>query len=515
LAAVTGPSLLPSAVAAHRLRSNAETAPLARPRDLADYRGPNPTSFTIRTLAVGSVLPGPRSRVTTSALGRKLVRELRWRIFIPMSRRIPFRWLLLASLPLSVSCGEGTAARRGARPPAAAAAWLPARGPFVHPTVTPTAEQPSVWLAAQREVIVKGQTPRVCLYSARHMGEYRKIEAFEFVGSTPAAIDRSCEPSAKAMPSNAFALLDFDCLRPASEGSYVVSIVPSKVGLQGPRVELALRVLADVPEPAPAPEGWELHPLAAGVPHACETSGALYEAGVDGAGVRLTRYRHERQPPLPAVLAARMSAEHARGVRYVFEDAEGWIVMSDLGEFGGGIEWFARGRAKPRRVPIENWGDDDMHQNVRRALASNQMLYVLQGLSHGTSSRGQLAVLWREHDHFSSRVIARYHSQPVDWLLQPDGSWLVLTQDAIWHTSRTGSLELVMHLPQVLPYLISLAVDGEGRLYAAGQNGVLRLTPRWAEAPRYGADLLLPEASDQAQCWAEWVRTGRPKPPPE
>jgi hypothetical protein len=70
-----------------------------------------------------------------------------------------------------------------------------------------------------------------------------------------------------------------------------------------------------------------------------------------------------------------MSDDHARGVKYVFEAKDGWVVMFDHGEFGGGIEWYARPGGAPRAVyvgPPEQ--DDFVPKNVNRALAADGVI---------------------------------------------------------------------------------------------------------------------------------------------
>ena len=142
-------------------------------------------------------------------------------------------------------------------------------------------------------------------------------------------------------------------------------------------------------------------------------------------------------------------------------------------------------------------------QNVNRAMAVDGVLYVLQGLSHMTLSAGQFSALWREHDHFTSRVIARFRSEPVDWIFQSDGTWLVLTWEAVWRTSRNGEVELITRLPDVLEYPLNLSGAPDGTLYVGGRGAVLRLTPLWSEAPRYAADLLVPKGREPCKKEAE------------
>jgi hypothetical protein len=192
---------------------------------------------------------------------------------------------------------------------------------------------------------------------------------------------------------------------------------------------------------------------------------------------------------------------HVPDLQYVFEYPQGWLAMCDHGEWGGGIEWWDRSLDGGQRVMI---GADDSPQNVVRAIASGDVILVLQAESYARSI-GQLAELWREHDHFTSRVIARYDRAPSEMLAQPDGSWLVLVDDALWRTRRTGSVELIARLPSVYQYHASLATDDAGRLYLAGAVGVLRLTPRWDSDFGYVPDLLLPEGSSFERCWSGWL----------
>jgi hypothetical protein len=122
-------------------------------------------------------------------------------------------------------------------------------------------------------------------------------------------------------------------------------------------------------------------------------------------------------------------------------------------------------------------------------------LYVLQGLSHG-----HLAKVWREHDHFTSHVIARYDSEPFEWVREPDGSWLVATAQALWRTTDAGISTLVARFPEVIWYGTSLARAPDGTIYVGARNGVLRLTPVWPEAPRYAADWLMPRETKNPDC---------------
>lgn len=204
---------------------------------------------------------------------------------------------------------------------------------------------------------------------------------------------------------------------------------------------------------------------------------------------------------VPLLLASRMSEDHARTVKYVFEADDGWVVMFDHGEFGGGIEWYARAGGPPRSVfvgPRER--DDFVPQNVNRALAADGVIYVLQGIAHMGISEGQLAKIWREHDHFTSHVIARYASEPVDWIRRDDGNWFVATWNAIWETREGAPSTVVANLPDVMQYPTSLARAANGTFFVGTRGGVVRLAPVWPDAPRYAADFLWEAGGHKRDC---------------
>jgi hypothetical protein len=273
--------------------------------------------------------------------------------------------------------------------------------------------------------------------------------------------------------------------------------------LNGKPVEAPLRVLKTVPKTPPAPSDWVVMSLAGGIPRFCDYRVNWYEAHLNSGKLAIDEAPKRKAVPIPAPLVNRMSAHHAEVVKYVFEEVDGYVVMFDHGEFGGGIEWYEKSGGPPRSITIGAVRGELVPQNVNRAMAVDGVLYVLQGLSHMGLSTGQFSALWREHDHFTSRVIARYRSEPVDWILQDDGTWWVLTWDAIWRTSRNAEVELVTRLPDVLEYGLSLAKASDGTLYVGGRGAVLRLTPLWSEAPRYAPDLLVPRGREPCRNEAE------------
>jgi hypothetical protein len=386
-------------------------------------------------------------------------------------------------------------------------ALAPARGPFVEVTASAVSVPPPVELRVRRDVLLKGQTPVVDVYSDTEEGDYKETDAFELRDAHGVLVPRICDASKRPLTSRGYATLSFECQHPVVEGVYDITILPSQIGLSGPLATAPLRVLAKVPESPPAPSGWVAAPLASGFIDECQTWGASYEVRVERGEPRFSVRRRNTEVRIPEAIAPRMSTAHAQSVKFVFEDDEGWVVMFDLGEFGGGVEWYPKAGGEPRSIVIGQDDGEYVPQNVNQAMTLKGVLYVLQGLSHLGSSGGQLAMLWREHDHFTSQVIARYPTEPTDWLLQPDGTWLVLTEDAIWQTSATNGVTLVARLASGIDYPASLAQSYDATLYVGGRGGVLRLTRLWDEHPRYASDLLIPKGSAQETCWTDWLRT--------
>jgi hypothetical protein len=232
-------------------------------------------------------------------------------------------------------------------------------------------------------------------------------------------------------------------------------------------------------------------------PEVCQNSGVEYLVMVEPTGLSFRESKGPVPAKIPASLEKQLSSDHARGVRYVFEDNDGWIVLFDHGEFGGGMEWYPRAGGAPRPFSVGSSREGWSPQNVNRAMPIGRDLFLLQGLSHLSLSAGQMARVWREHDHFTSGVIARFSSEPFDWIREGDGTWLVATQDGLWRANPAShTVELVARFPEFLIYPTSLVRTADGLFYVGGRNGVLRLTPTWPDMPRYFAEWLQPVDQD-------------------
>jgi hypothetical protein len=376
-----------------------------------------------------------------------------------------------------------------------------AEGPYASLRPAFTALPPAVQLVAEREVISLGETPRVMVHTdaPNPTGGYHETSEFTVRNPDGTRNDGPCDPARKPGSSSGFAVLNFECHPFTQLGVYSIRFEPARSGIAGDPVEIKMRVVNSAPQTPPAPSGWAAVALWNGFPERNCYSGFSYVASLDHE--RLVKGEAPAQAKLPALLASRMSDAHARTVKYVFEADDGWVVMFDHGEFGGGIEWFARAGGQPRSVLIGAQKEDDIvPQNVNRALLADGVIYVLQGIAHLDTNEGQLAKIWREHDHFTSQVIAQYSSEPGDWIRTDDGSWFVATWHAIWQTREGAASILISRLPGIMWYPTSLLRAAGGTFFVGTRGGVVRLTPVWPDAPRYAVDFLSEAGAQRRDC---------------
>jgi len=407
-------------------------------------------------------------------------------------------YLAAATMCLLSSCG----ARQSAAP-SPCSGFRAAEGPYATLGATFTALPTAVQFEAERDVISLGEVPRVIVRAGdAGMGRFKETSEFSVTNPDGTKNEGPCDPAREPGSSGGFAALKFKCHPFTQIGVYTIRFEPARSGLPGDPVELRLRVVDAAPKTPSAPTGWQTVRLTSGPPQLdCYSYGESYVAALDHGA--LVKGAWLEKAKFPAPLASRMSEDHARTVKYVFEADDGWVVMFDHGEFGGGVEWFARAGGEPRSVFVGTQEQDEITpQNVNRAMAADGVIYVLQGIAHQGTNEGQLAKIWREHDHFTSHVIARYPSEPVDWIRRGDGTWLIATWTAIWETREGAPIAIVARLPDIMSYPTSLVSTADGTLFVGTRSGVVRLSPTWPDVPRYAADFLWKPDSPRRDCHA-------------
>ncbi len=230
------------------------------------------------------------------------------------------------------ACGMASSATA----PSPCSGFQNAYGPYATVHASFTALPSAVQFEAERDVISLGEVPRVIVRAGNAgIGRFNETPKFAVTNPDGSKNEGHCDPAREPGTSAGFAALNFKCHPFTQIGVYTIRFDPASSGLSGDPVELRLRVVKEVPKTPPAPAGWQSLALTSGLPQSdCYSYGESYVAAFDHAG--LVKGEGPGTTAIPTPLASRMSDDHARGVKYVFETDDGWVVMFDHGEFGGG-----------------------------------------------------------------------------------------------------------------------------------------------------------------------------------
>lgn len=366
----------------------------------------------------------------------------------------------------------------------------------------PTASAPRAWAAIDRDVVVLGQVPDIVLEIAgqRVDPELDLVRPRRVLGPDGEPVPRVCGATAEPRGYWGAASVDLRCVPLTRPGRYVVEVDLAAQGWGEEVMSIPIRVLSAPPEPRPVPVGWVSVPLSAQTPKLDCEDVREYDVELHEGRIAFVPYRPPHAPALPQALQARAEELQLRGVQYVEPLDRGFLIGSDQGEFGGGLQWVPSDGRVAIDLVVEAPLDALVSQNVGRLQRSGSKLYVLQGLAHLGISEGQLAAVWRERGRFHAHVIATYRSEPVELIRASEREWLVLTWNAVWKASEAGTNELVTRLPDVVSYPSSFVRMPDGVLLVGMREGVLRLTPLWDEAPRYAAEVLIPRDRHEQPC---------------
>lgn len=401
------------------------------------------------------------------------------------------RWLVLALC--GAACTATRQDRRVASPPNAEDNVVVLEEPVA-------ARAPQVWIDIERDVIAPGRSPIIAIHVAGPPRDRtRVLPPRRVLGPDGLPMPQRCDPAHDARKSWAAAYVDLRCVPMTKPGRYVVEIDVSAEGWSDELIEVPLRVLASAPVPRAAPDGWVAVPLTAHTPKLqCEDSPSYKPELRDGqlTVVPVPRWRASSLPPeLEQRYAGTRGAPHCA---QWFDD--GWLLGSDLGEFGGRLSFLASGADEAIRLnlrPSEGYAP----QNVQQMVREGDSVFVMQGLSHLGFSEGQLTKVWREQGRFRGRVLGYYRSAPTSMIRASASEWLVATWNTVWKTTDAATSELVTRLPKdISPYPQSLVVMPDGVLLLGTREGVLRMTPAWEETPRYVAELLVPRERSELPC---------------
>jgi hypothetical protein len=177
--------------------------------------------------------------------------------------------------------------------------------------------------------------------------------------------------------------------------------------------------------------------------------------------------------------------------------ADGLIVGSDMGEFGGAI-WWSGSDGRTDTLRVEGRGStrfvaDNLHGFVRRQGG----LYALVGLAHLSIDVGELLYLSRDGaGRWHAKHVMTLSGSPSVYTLIGTDSALVLAGDTLsalkFDSIAPGRRSLYGNPAWGYAYPSSLLRDKAGTVYMGMRSAVARLTPT---AHGYHEDWLV-----QAQC---------------
>ena len=225
------------------------------------------------------------------------------------------------------------------------------------------------------------------------------------------------------------------------------------------------------PDPG-LPDGWSILPAPSERELMCANhSDDEWRVAIDATGVHLTKAAQREPsdgPQLPFTLPQGTLAD---GRRHVLAVADGFLVGTDAGEWGGALQWFSKDGTRHAQLA---------DANVRGlvALGANEVL-VLEGLNHLSLREG--TARWVVHDHgtWRSAHTAQLDAGPSALVAAADAVYTV-TPSSLTRIKRDRTVEIVQPIDTTYLYPDSMAVDATGQLWIGMRHYVVRLTPAGA-----------------------------------
>ena len=193
--------------------------------------------------------------------------------------------------------------------------------------------------------------------------------------------------------------------------------------------------------------------------------------------------RQESYPRMPFAIPRGTAKDGLAGEWFSTRVADGWLIGFNAGEFGSALWWFSPNGTERYRV-----SDDQVVGFYTTATG----LLALEGIAHGTTSRGRVIRLVRgPGGRWQSVPFTDLGGAPEAAVLSPDGFLTVATHERLVRVhATTGKLDVL--LSDAFwggLYPNSLAVAPSGTVYIGMRHGVARVEKAGAG---YEARWLLP-----------------------
>jgi hypothetical protein len=125
--------------------------------------------------------------------------------------------------------------------------------------------------------------------------------------------------------------------------------------------------------------------------------------------------------------------------------ADGWLIGTDAGEWGGELRWFSDDGKNSYYIET-----DPVHKfptnNVRFFLEAKKDIFVVQGLSHMGIAQGTLSLVSKSpgEGKWSIRTIADLGAGPSAGVVDAEGNFLIVAGMRVVKVTPTGKISVVV-----------------------------------------------------------------------
>lgn len=195
--------------------------------------------------------------------------------------------------------------------------------------------------------------------------------------------------------------------------------------------------------------------------------------------------RKEPAPPtLPFAIEGRTAAEGLAGRRLAIKVDDGWLVAFNAGEWGGWLWWFSPDGSRRDKIASDCW--------INSFLPTDAELLAVEGISHGSTTRGGLVRLSRKADgRWHSESFVAFNEEARCAAKDADGTLIVATWERLLRVHpATRKVDVIVgdaFWDGLLP--ASMVIAPGGTIYLGMRHGVARVEK---QGGAYRVDWLLP-----------------------
>jgi hypothetical protein len=171
------------------------------------------------------------------------------------------------------------------------------------------------------------------------------------------------------------------------------------------------------------------------------------------------------------------------GTKGTVQVDDGWLLSTNMGEWGGDISWLSSDGTKQNKV-----SDDQVEMFLQ---TRHWGLMAIEGLSHLGLSRGTVVQIQKEKGQWRSKLFVDLKEAPYVFTEEADGSLLVFTSSRLLRVRPDRKIEPLLTKAfwgGLYPNSVLLMPNGE--LYVGMRHGVAHLRP--SREGNYKMEWLLP-----------------------